>query len=61
MVGPIEVKQKEMSQLGATDEGIFDHDLWPWIFKVKLYLGNRRPIVMERRGRELIGCPDVKH
>ena len=23
--------------------GYFDLDLWPWMFKVKLYLGNRRP------------------
>ena len=38
----------EMSQLDATLTRvtltlIFDLDLWPWIFMVKPYLGNRRP------------------
>ena len=47
-VGPIDVKQKEMSQLDAMLTRVlltsnFDLDLWPWIFKVKLYLGNGRP------------------
>ena len=90
--------------------GYFDLDLWPWIFKIKLYLGNGRLachetngtgvnkmpwckalrkrcadwvaltlnsdlelsrstcnsgmgglIVMERKGRESIARPDVKH
>ena len=45
MVGPIDVKQKEMSQLDATLTMLpltltFDLDLWPWIFKVKLYVWN---------------------
>ena len=40
--------KKEMSQLDATLTRvpltlIFDLDLWPWIFKVKLYLGNGKP------------------
>ena len=37
--------KKEMSELDATLTRVpltFDHDLWPWIFKVKLYLGNGR-------------------
>ena len=28
---------------GCADWGTFDLDLWSWIFKVKLYLGNGRP------------------
>ena len=40
---------------------MLDLDLWPWIFKVKLYLGMGGPIVMEQKVRELLGCPDVKH
>ena len=37
--------KKEISQLKATLTRVpltltFDLDLWPWIFKVKLYLGN---------------------
>ena len=40
--------KKEMSQLYAMLTRVpliltFDIYLWPWIFKVKLYLGNRRP------------------
>ena len=35
--------------------------LWPWIFKVKLYLGIGGPIVMEWKEQESIACPDVKH
>ena len=58
--------KKEMSQLDATLTKVpltltFALDIWPWIFKVKLYFGNGRPIVMERKGRETIGCPNVKH
>ena len=39
--------KKEMSQLDATLTRVsltltFDFYLWPWIFKVKLYLGNGR-------------------
>ena len=39
--------KKEMSQLDATLTRVpltltFDLDVWPWIFKVKLYLGNGR-------------------
>ena len=48
MVGPIDVKQKGMSQLDATLTRVpltltLTFDLWPWIFKVKMYLQNRRP------------------
>ena len=40
--------KKEMSQLDAMLTRVlltltFDRDLWPWIFKVKLYLENGRP------------------
>ena len=40
--------KKEMSQLNATLTRVpltstFDLDLWPWIFKVKLYLENGMP------------------
>ena len=57
--------KKEMSHLNATlikvpVTSTSNLELWPWIFKVKLYLGNGSPIVMERKGRESIGCPDVK-
>ena len=39
--------KKEMSQLDATLTSVpltltFELELWPWIFKVKLYLGNGR-------------------
>ena len=39
--------KKEMSQLDATLTRVplsltFDRDLWPWIFKVKLYVRNER-------------------
>ena len=44
MVGPIDVKQKVNDSTRCyADQGIFDLDIWPWIFKVKLYLGNGRP------------------
>ena len=46
MVGPIDVKQKGNESTGCyADQDTFDLDLdlWPWIFKVKLYLGNGRP------------------
>ena len=39
MVGPVDVK--EMSQLDATLTWRVPLSLWLWIFKVKLYLGNR--------------------
>ena len=43
MVGPIDVKQKGNESTGYyADYGTFHLDLWPWIFKVKLYLGNGR-------------------
>ena len=44
LVGPIDVKQKGNELTGCyADYCTFDLDLWPWIFKVKLYLGNGRP------------------
>ena len=48
MVGPVDVKQKGMSELDAMLTRVplnltFNLDIWPWIFKVKLYLGNGRP------------------
>ena len=63
MVGPIDVKQEGNESAGCyADQGTFDIDLWPWISKVKLYVtGMGGLIVMERKGLELIGCPDVKH
>ena len=43
MLGPIDVKQKGNESTGCyADKGSFDLDLWPWIFKVKLYLVNGR-------------------
>ena len=47
--------KKEMSQLDALLTRIpltsaFDLDLWPWIFKVKLYLGNGRPNCHRTKG-----------
>ena len=45
MVGPIDVKQKEMRQLDVTLTRVpltLTCDLWPWIFKAKLYLGYGR-------------------
>ena len=103
--------KKALSQLDATLTWVYltltiDLDIWPWIYKVRLYLRNGRPdchgtkgtrvarmpwcetqrkwvywtltfdlkfsrsngisgmggpIVFERKGRESIGCPDVKH
>ena len=51
MVGPIDVKQKGNESTGwYADYGTFDIDLWPWIFKVKLYLGNWRPDCHETKG-----------
>ena len=44
IVGPIDVKQKgNESTRCYADYVTFDLDLWPWIFKVKLHLGNGRP------------------
>ena len=50
MVGPIDVKQ--MSQLHAMLTRVlltltFDLDLWPLIYKVKLYLGNGKGETIE--------------
>ena len=41
-VGPFDVKLKGNESGCFTDWGIFDLDLWPWIFKDKLYNGNGR-------------------
>ena len=63
MVGPIEVKQKkEMSQLDA----MLTRVPFTLTFDLELSKSNRISgmgglIVMERKGRESIGCPDVKH
>ena len=58
--------KKEISQLDAmlTRAPLtltLDLDLWPWIFKVKLYLRNGRPNCHGMKGWESIGCSDVKH
>ena len=37
-----ETKKNESAGCYA-EKGTFDLDLWPWIFKVNLYLGNGRP------------------
>ena len=51
MIGLIDVKQTEMSQLDATLTRVpFDLDLWRWIFKVKLHLGNGRPDCHRTKG-----------
>ena len=65
MIGPNDVKhKKEMSRLDATLTRVslnltFDLELWP--FKVKFISGMGGPVVMERKGRVWIGCPDVKY
>ena len=41
--------------------GTFDLDLWLSFSRSNCISGMRGPIVMERKGRESIGCPDVKH
>ena len=55
--GPIVTERKERESIGCpdvkhkgnestrhcTDWGTFDLDRWPWIFKVRLYLGNGKP------------------
>ena len=35
----------------------FDLDIWPWIFKVKLYLGNGRPDCHRTKGRGVDRMP----
>ena len=63
MVGPIDVKQKgNENQLDAALTGVpltltFDFEFW----RSNCISGMGGPIVMERKGRELMGCPDVKH
>ena len=57
--------KKEMSQLDATMTRIpltlsFDLDIWPWILWPNCISWMGGPIVMERKGRESMGCPDVK-
>ena len=54
--------KKEMSQLDATLTRVpltltFDFHLWPWIFKVKLYLGNGRPDSHGTEGTGVDGIP----
>ena len=46
-IDPIDVKQKgNESTWCYSDKGTFDLDLWPWIFKAKLYLGKGKAIVI---------------
>ena len=61
-IGPIDVKQKEMSQLDAMLTRVpltltFDLEF----SRSDCISGMGGPIVMERMGRQSIGCPDVKH
>ena len=43
-IGCPDVKHKGNKSTGCcADWGPFDLDIWPWIFKVKLYLGNGWP------------------
>ena len=54
--------KKDMSQLDATLTRVpltltFDFDLWPWIFKIKLYLGNGRPDCHGTKGTEVDRMP----
>ena len=58
MVDPIDVKQKwNESTRCYADSDIFDLDLWPWIFKVKLYLGNGRPNCHRTKGMGINRMP----
>ena len=64
MVGPLDVKKKEMSQLDVTLTRV----PWPLTLTFDLEFsrsncisGMGDPIVMERKGWESIGCPDVIH
>ena len=66
MVGPNDVKQKEWVHWMLH----WLCYLWPWPLTSTLDLefarsncisGMGGPIVMERKGRQSIGCPDVKH
>ena len=61
MVGPIDVKQKEMSQLDATLTRVpltltFDLEN----SRSNCISGMGGLIVMERKQQESLGCPDVK-
>ena len=54
--------KKEMSNLDATLTMVpltvtFDLDIWPWIFKVKLYLGNWSPHCHGTKGRGVDRMP----
>ena len=54
--------KKEISQLDATLTRVlltltFDFHLWPWISKVKLYLGNGRPDSHGTEGTGVDGIP----
>ena len=44
----------------CTDWGTFDFDLWSWIFKVKLYLGNGRPNCHGTKGTGVDSMPWCK-
>ena len=60
MVGPIDVKQKGNELTGCyADLGTFTFDLE--FSRSNCISGLGGPIVMERKGRESMGYPDVKH
>ena len=60
IVSPIDVKQNGNESIGSyADQGTFDFDLE--FSRSNCILGMGGPIVMEWKGRESIGCPDVKH
>ena len=58
--------KKEMSQLDVTLTRVpltltFDFALWPWKSRSNCISGMGGSIVMEGKGQESSGCPDVKH
>ena len=58
-----DVKNKGSESSGCcTDWGTFHLDLWPWIFKVKLYLGHGRPHCdgMRRTGVHRMPCCETQ-
>ena len=62
MIGPIDMKQKGNESTGCNaDKGTFDLDLWPWKSWGQIVSREWDSIVMERKGQESLGCPDVKH
>ena len=54
--------KKEMSQLDATQTGVSSTLTFDFEFlRSNCISGIGGPIVMEQKGQELIGCPEVKH